>query len=282
MAAPGDADSGPTSPECRICRISDADMIAPCGCRGSCEWVHKDCLLQWLRRGGGASRGPGQTYRCEICNQPLEVEVVREKNGWLFLNTESVAPVPPCLLVAYLSVYASFMIYLVHMLVETCLLPAARWLVPDASDVEVSEDASQYAFGLLCALKVAILISPFLPRRFESFAREVFFGPLEDTSLKVWPYPWVPVLVSALLSVRALCLDLPASAPPMAGRLRKASVHLNCLSMLQLLRVMHVEGAPVLCGVKGVAWRGATRSAPADATPRGAPESAPTSKLHLD
>ena len=35
---------------CRFCLETDSttNMITPCDCRGSCAFVHRDCLRQWL------------------------------------------------------------------------------------------------------------------------------------------------------------------------------------------------------------------------------------------
>uniref|UniRef100_A0A0N4Z948 RING-CH-type domain-containing protein n=1 Tax=Parastrongyloides trichosuri TaxID=131310 RepID=A0A0N4Z948_PARTI len=47
----------------RICRIcfdgSPKEMISPCRCRGSCQFVHNDCLTKWYESSGRGS--------CEIC-----------------------------------------------------------------------------------------------------------------------------------------------------------------------------------------------------------------------
>lgn len=48
---------------CRICLDQDhrLQMISPCNCKGTSEYVHKSCLSKW-RSIDGASR-----FRCEIC-----------------------------------------------------------------------------------------------------------------------------------------------------------------------------------------------------------------------
>lgn len=49
---------------CRICLEQDfrIQMISPCSCKGTSEFVHKACLSKW-RSIDGASR-----FRCEICH----------------------------------------------------------------------------------------------------------------------------------------------------------------------------------------------------------------------
>uniref|UniRef100_A0A0K0FAS0 RING-CH-type domain-containing protein n=1 Tax=Strongyloides venezuelensis TaxID=75913 RepID=A0A0K0FAS0_STRVS len=46
---------------CRICFDGDNtnEMISPCKCKGSCEYVHNDCLTKWYESSGRGS--------CEIC-----------------------------------------------------------------------------------------------------------------------------------------------------------------------------------------------------------------------
>ncbi|CEF70344.1 Zinc finger, RING-CH-type domain and Zinc finger, RING/FYVE/PHD-type domain-containing protein [Strongyloides ratti] len=48
----------------RICRIcfdgnSPNDMVSPCKCKGSCQYVHNSCLTKWYESSGRGS--------CEIC-----------------------------------------------------------------------------------------------------------------------------------------------------------------------------------------------------------------------
>lgn len=54
-----------TNIRCRICRGSDIqDMISPCKCRGSIQYVHSNCLNSWMRS--------VPRHSCEICNYPLK------------------------------------------------------------------------------------------------------------------------------------------------------------------------------------------------------------------
>lgn len=52
-------------PECRICLETDevGNLISPCNCRGSSQWVHTECLNEW-RNFDVNSRSNRQ---CEIC-----------------------------------------------------------------------------------------------------------------------------------------------------------------------------------------------------------------------
>ena len=52
-------------PDCRICLESDdvGNLISPCNCRGSAQWVHTECLNVWR-----TSNTNGRSNRqCEIC-----------------------------------------------------------------------------------------------------------------------------------------------------------------------------------------------------------------------
>ena len=61
--------------QCRICLEADepggaaaeatatAGMITPCGCRGSMQYVHAECLNTWRR----TTTNPLAYYRCEHC-----------------------------------------------------------------------------------------------------------------------------------------------------------------------------------------------------------------------
>lgn len=52
-------------PECRICLETDelGQLITPCNCRGSAQWVHTDCLNEWRGRNINAR----SNRQCEIC-----------------------------------------------------------------------------------------------------------------------------------------------------------------------------------------------------------------------
>ncbi len=72
---------------CRVCRIcwvsldddtSEEELVSPCACSGSMEYVHLDCLRRWqLQRwkqyGGGRGR---QMSRCDVCKGELRVNGV--------------------------------------------------------------------------------------------------------------------------------------------------------------------------------------------------------------
>jgi len=71
------ATSSDTVP-CRIClqcsSDTDGQLIAPCSCRGSMEFVHVGCLQHWMRARTTSSEGKRSfTYKlqtCELCKAP--------------------------------------------------------------------------------------------------------------------------------------------------------------------------------------------------------------------
>lgn len=54
--------------DCRICLMTSsvADLITPCACTGSVQYVHAACLERWCRERG--------SLRCEICHSTYEVQ----------------------------------------------------------------------------------------------------------------------------------------------------------------------------------------------------------------
>ncbi len=45
-----EAEETAAAPECWICYsgTSEGELISPCKCRGSMQWVHRDCLHKWI------------------------------------------------------------------------------------------------------------------------------------------------------------------------------------------------------------------------------------------
>lgn len=71
---------------CRVCRIcwvslgddTSEELVSPCACRGSMEYVHLECLRRWQvqrwkQQGGGRGR---QMSRCDVCKGELRVNGV--------------------------------------------------------------------------------------------------------------------------------------------------------------------------------------------------------------
>lgn len=64
---------------CRICLSSDEQekMIAPCSCRGSARWVHRDCLDEWRAQ----ERVPWAFTHCSVCRDAYEFEAASTANA---------------------------------------------------------------------------------------------------------------------------------------------------------------------------------------------------------
>ena len=75
-----EAEETAAAPECWICYsgASEGELISPCKCRGSMQWVHRDCLHRWIttrvtqylpdERG----RDTGSRFACPNCETPFE------------------------------------------------------------------------------------------------------------------------------------------------------------------------------------------------------------------
>ncbi len=56
-----------SQPECRYCLESDVpkNLVAPCICKGSFQYVHNECLMKWY------DASPEKGLRCSACNTYL-------------------------------------------------------------------------------------------------------------------------------------------------------------------------------------------------------------------
>ena len=50
---------------CRICLEPD-NLISICGCKGTSEFVHRECILHWIKI--------KKNKTCELCQQYLQIE----------------------------------------------------------------------------------------------------------------------------------------------------------------------------------------------------------------
>ncbi|RWS20346.1 ring finger membrane protein-like protein [Leptotrombidium deliense] len=57
--------------KCRICFIQEnVELIAPCGCKGSIKYVHKECLKHWVMS--------SNRIRCDMCLKRYKGVYLRE------------------------------------------------------------------------------------------------------------------------------------------------------------------------------------------------------------
>lgn len=77
---------------CRYCLVDSGDLVAPCECKGSGQWVHLSCLRQWQKSVllTQSTHPKYQTRIDEICNsavclkqQPLQTDFF-PKDGHVF------------------------------------------------------------------------------------------------------------------------------------------------------------------------------------------------------
>ncbi|XP_058148487.1 probable E3 ubiquitin-protein ligase MARCHF10 isoform X3 [Dasypus novemcinctus] len=64
---------------CRICQIAGGSptnpLLEPCGCVGSLQFVHQECLKKWLKVKITSGADLGAVKTCEMCKQGLMVDL---------------------------------------------------------------------------------------------------------------------------------------------------------------------------------------------------------------
>jgi hypothetical protein len=76
------------SRRCRICFDTTGPLLSPCTCKGSMQFVHNDCLVQWMmvyNEAKGQNHNQGNTFRCDVCNSSMAYTSVPQKtdhNKW--------------------------------------------------------------------------------------------------------------------------------------------------------------------------------------------------------
>jgi hypothetical protein len=66
-------------PECRFCRTHTAEeLVSPCLCRGSIQFIHPTCIRRWMITSG--------TRSCELCQYSYKVEERRPGVGRFVLS----------------------------------------------------------------------------------------------------------------------------------------------------------------------------------------------------
>lgn len=70
---------------CRICYDSKGELYQVCECNGSIKYIHKNCLIQWIRK--FPSYHPNYN-NCELCNQKylFRNNIIEYKNKQMCLN----------------------------------------------------------------------------------------------------------------------------------------------------------------------------------------------------
>jgi hypothetical protein len=71
---------------CRICHEATGELITPCRCKGTAQYVHRQCLNDWRKI--KKKRYRSKAYHCEICLTPFRLLLVYPsflsyvKNHW--------------------------------------------------------------------------------------------------------------------------------------------------------------------------------------------------------
>jgi E3 ubiquitin-protein ligase DOA10 len=60
--------------ECRICLESSGDFIVICDCKGSCKYVHKECIETWIN---SFPKEHKKHNVCDICNSNYKLELIK-------------------------------------------------------------------------------------------------------------------------------------------------------------------------------------------------------------
>ena len=85
MTSPSEEVSQSEGPTCPFCFGSGGEMIAPCVCRGTLQWVHRTCVNQWRSHASDPNRCPNCKHRYRVATVPLSNWVVaglREVSRW--------------------------------------------------------------------------------------------------------------------------------------------------------------------------------------------------------
>ena len=68
------------SPQCRYCLSTDNtdDLVSPCACSGSIQYIHKQCLIQWWTKKQDQIIVPGWISQfnpvCELCGMKYNIK----------------------------------------------------------------------------------------------------------------------------------------------------------------------------------------------------------------
>eukprot|EP00931_Biecheleriopsis_adriatica_P088278 TRINITY_DN62639_c0_g1_i1.p1 TRINITY_DN62639_c0_g1~~TRINITY_DN62639_c0_g1_i1.p1 ORF type:complete len:1151 (-),score=234.12 TRINITY_DN62639_c0_g1_i1:112-3564(-) len=68
---------GESDRACRYCLVDSGDLVAPCECKGSSQWVHLSCLRQW-QKSVLLTQSTHPTYQtrideiCNVCERPFK------------------------------------------------------------------------------------------------------------------------------------------------------------------------------------------------------------------
>ncbi|KAJ9440572.1 ERAD-associated E3 ubiquitin-protein ligase doa10 [Diplonema papillatum] len=241
-------------PECRICRTGEGVLISPCSCKGTCKWVHEECLIKWLKRSEVAARnaaaGAARKYECEICHAALDVTVKVVTDGWNFFKERYTSPALPSLLVLYISAFAPSFFYIFCVLLDTVVLRSLQLFFPSIVPGQLAPVIGGFALVLL---KLTLIVSPLLPSRVRSFVTRHVNHPIERTVLAyAWTSPSISVVISLGFSFFSFTLPFPGNVSPWAAVSKNLSILLNIIAVGLLITAAFFTGTHTLAGVNGM------------------------------
>ena len=70
--------------ECRICLESSGNLIVTCNCKGSCEFVHQECIETWIN---SFPKDHRKHNVCEICKSSYNLEIINEQIQYKVVTT---------------------------------------------------------------------------------------------------------------------------------------------------------------------------------------------------
>lgn len=93
-------------PECRICLESHGNLISVCACKGTCEFVHEECIVEWIQQ----FPEEHEKYKnCEICKSEYNLVLVDLKNKYCTKKEKIVSAI----LCYAIVLFTSFMVLVV-------------------------------------------------------------------------------------------------------------------------------------------------------------------------
>jgi hypothetical protein len=123
---------------CRICLEEDDNVIAPCKCKGTSQYVHETCLSKWRRN--------QKRFKCEICHSQYQL-----KQHFLFKSITRLG----CFVIVLLYGY-TILLALRFVLAFFSLAPAISRL--ETYQYEISNGVVQTLFRILSFCGPGILV----------------------------------------------------------------------------------------------------------------------------
>tara|TARA_X000000368_G_C22934746_1_gene669375 strand:- start:666 stop:1022 length:357 start_codon:yes stop_codon:yes gene_type:complete len=95
----------PPPNECRICLEGEGNLICICGCKGTLQYVHKECIETWIN---SFPSNHINHQQCGICKQNYNLVLIDEQ------KIKSVKDVLYLILFFYISIGVSMLIILIN------------------------------------------------------------------------------------------------------------------------------------------------------------------------